>query len=182
MYKSGRVIFDKPSIPGISANNCISSSNKRKKTKQYDISEFERDIACDNDNEANNKDIDTVIEDNKSAWEESGKLLVLAKVLPLWFTEGHKVLIFSQTHSMLNLIEVMMKHFQFRYMRLDGSTPISKRAGIYLSISIFISMLKFIYISLYICISLKVLSIHLIKTPVSSSCFLLLGQADWASH
>ena len=30
------------------------------------------------------------------SWENSGKLLVLSKILPLWFAEKHKVLIFSQ--------------------------------------------------------------------------------------
>jgi SNF2 family DNA or RNA helicase len=63
-------------------------------------------------------------------WEDSGKLTVLAKVLPLWYNEGHKVLLFSQTQSMLNLLEVMMKEFSFRYMRLDGSTPVARREGI----------------------------------------------------
>ena len=63
-------------------------------------------------------------------WEESGKLMVLSRVLPLWFSEGHKVLLFSQTQSMLNLLEVMMKSFSFRFLRLDGSTPVAKREGI----------------------------------------------------
>ena len=63
-------------------------------------------------------------------WRDSGKLLVLSKVLPLWLTEGHKVLLFSQTQSMLNLMEIMMKEFSFRYMRLDGSTPVHRREGI----------------------------------------------------
>ena len=63
-------------------------------------------------------------------WSDSGKLLVLSKVLPLWHREGHKVLIFSQTQSMLNLVETMLRQFKFRFMRLDGSTPVGRREGI----------------------------------------------------
>ena len=36
----------------------------------------------------------------------------------------------TQTQSMLNLLEVMMKSFSFRYLRLDGSTAVNKRQGI----------------------------------------------------
>ena len=60
-------------------------------------------------------------------WADSGKLLVLSKLLPLWKQEGHKVLIFSQTRSMLHLIERMVQQFSFRYLRLDGNTPVSAR-------------------------------------------------------
>ena len=63
-------------------------------------------------------------------WQDSGKLLVLSKVLPLWLSEGHKVLLFTQTQGMLNLIEIMMREFRFRYLRLDGSTQVSRREAI----------------------------------------------------
>jgi DNA excision repair protein ERCC-6 len=46
----------------------------------------------------------------KINWGDSGKLLVLSKVLPLWHSEGHKVLIFTQTRSMLNIIEAMVSY------------------------------------------------------------------------
>lgn len=63
-------------------------------------------------------------------WADSGKLLVLSKLLPLWYSEGHKVLIFSQTRGMLSVIESMVRELGFLYLRLDGSTPVSKRAGL----------------------------------------------------
>jgi hypothetical protein len=78
-------------------------------------------------------DSDVEDEDNgldSSLWSDSGKLLVLSKILPLWHKQGHKVLIFSQMKGMLNLVEVMLKEFQFSYLRLDGSTSIGKRASI----------------------------------------------------
>ncbi len=63
-------------------------------------------------------------------WADSGKLLVLSKLLPLWYTEGHKVLIFSQTRGMLSVIESMVRELGFLYLRMDGSTPVGKRAGL----------------------------------------------------
>lgn len=64
-------------------------------------------------------------------WADSGKLNVLSKILPMWQQQGHKVLLFSQTRSMLNVLEILFrKHFNFRYLRLDGSTAVSKRSSI----------------------------------------------------
>mmetsp|Transcript_23102 Transcript_23102/g.33843 ORF Transcript_23102/g.33843 Transcript_23102/m.33843 type:complete len:1238 (+) Transcript_23102:142-3855(+) len=63
-------------------------------------------------------------------WEESGKLLVLQKILPLWKSENHKVLIFCQMHGMMHMIDVMLGQLGLSYMRLDGLTPVSKRDGI----------------------------------------------------
>lgn len=60
-------------------------------------------------------------------WSDSGKLLVLSKVLPIWRSEGHKVLVFCQTTSMLTLIEHMALEMQLTYLRLDGSTAMGKR-------------------------------------------------------
>lgn len=93
----------------------------------------EEDFECNDDND----DEDGLLSPSSSSsglegisWSDSGKLLVLHKVLPLWFSEGHKVLLFSQTQSMLGLIEAMMKEFGYRYMRMDGSTSVSKRSSI----------------------------------------------------
>ena len=63
-------------------------------------------------------------------WQDSGKMLVLSKILPLWYKEGHKVLLFSQTRAMLDLMEIMVKEMKFKFLRLDGSTPVSKRSFI----------------------------------------------------
>ena len=37
------------------------------------------------------------------------------------------MLLFSQTQSMLNIVEMLLKHLEFSYLRLDGSTPVSRR-------------------------------------------------------
>jgi SNF2 family DNA or RNA helicase len=61
------------------------------------------------------------------SWIDSGKLLVLSKILPLWMKEKNKVLIFSQTVTMLLLIEDMLNEMNFLFLKLDGNTPIRKR-------------------------------------------------------
>lgn len=119
VFQSGRVVWQdektKQSSKGKSTTG--SSSNKGRDVK----SNFTAD---DSDDDISPLDPSNV------KWEDSGKLMVLCKVLPLWYSEGHKVLLFTQTHSMLNLLELMMKQFSFRFMRLDGMTPVGKREGI----------------------------------------------------
>lgn len=62
--------------------------------------------------------------------ERSGKLKVLEKILELWHSQGHRVLIFCQTRQMLNLIEEFLqspKRAEYKYLRMDGTTPIKQR-------------------------------------------------------
>ena len=61
--------------------------------------------------------------------ERSGKLQILAKILPLWKKQGHRVLIFSQTKQALNLIEKFVREKGMVYRRMDGSTSIAARQG-----------------------------------------------------
>ena len=79
-----------------------------------------------NQNKINSTDDNTEEVD----WNLSGKLVVLGKILPLWHKEGHKVLVFCQMHSMLNLVEKMLQGLGMVYLRMDGQTPIQKRQGI----------------------------------------------------
>lgn len=58
------------------------------------------------------------------------KCIAAIKILPIWHNEGHKVLLFSQTQSMLNIVEQMIKQLNFKYLRLDGSTSVGKRDGL----------------------------------------------------
>lgn len=61
------------------------------------------------------------------SWHDSGKMLVLSKILPIWKVEGHKVLLFSQTTTVLDLLQGMMDEMGFTYLRLDGSTDVARR-------------------------------------------------------
>jgi superfamily II DNA or RNA helicase len=54
--------------------------------------------------------------------ESSGKLVLLDKLLPRLYAEGHKVLIFSQMVKVLNLLEDYLRYKNYSFERLDGST------------------------------------------------------------
>ena len=63
---------------------------------------------------------------------KSGKLQVVIALLELWTTEKRKILIFTQTKQMLNILEQMLQiinqdSIKYNYMRMDGSTPIIRR-------------------------------------------------------
>ncbi|KAF1321071.1 Atp-dependent helicase, partial [Globisporangium splendens] len=59
----------------------------------------------------------------------SAKFDYLRGLLPKLKAEGHRVLIFSQWTKLLDLLEVLMSHMDYRYMRLDGSTDVQERQG-----------------------------------------------------
>ncbi|POM65468.1 ATP-dependent helicase [Phytophthora palmivora] len=60
----------------------------------------------------------------------SAKFDYLRKLLPKLQKEGHRVLIFSQWTKLLDLLEVLMSHMEYRYLRLDGSTDVQERQGL----------------------------------------------------
>lgn len=62
--------------------------------------------------------------------ERSGKLVVLAQILDLWKTQGHRVLLFSQTQQMLDIIENYVTAKGFVYRRMDGNTPVKQRMAL----------------------------------------------------
>ncbi|XP_077417635.1 SWI/SNF-related matrix-associated actin-dependent regulator of chromatin subfamily A containing DEAD/H box 1A isoform X1 [Vanacampus margaritifer] len=58
---------------------------------------------------------------------DSGKFSWLAEKLASLKDKGDRVVLFSQFTMMLDIVEVLMKHLNHRYIRLDGSTPIADR-------------------------------------------------------
>ena len=54
-------------------------------------------------------------------------MLVLNEVLQCWKQEKHKVLIYTQTVAMLNILQKYVEEQGFTYCRMDGSTAIVKR-------------------------------------------------------
>lgn len=59
--------------------------------------------------------------------DQSGKLQVLSKILPLWKQQGHKVIIFTQWRKMLNIIERFTNMQGWNYARMDGNTNVAAR-------------------------------------------------------
>lgn len=60
----------------------------------------------------------------------SAKFDYLQSLLPTLHADGHRVLIFSQWTKVLDLLEVLMSHMDYRYLRLDGSTDVAERQGL----------------------------------------------------
>ncbi|MBM6387292.1 MAG: DEAD/DEAH box helicase [Paenibacillus sp.] len=62
--------------------------------------------------------------------ERSGKMMVVKALLNMWKQQQHRVLLFSQTRQMLDILEIMMKRVGYNYLRMDGSTPVSQRMSL----------------------------------------------------
>lgn len=62
--------------------------------------------------------------------ERSGKLKVVSQVLKVWKDQGHRVLIFTQTQQMLDIIENYLVSEGLIYRRMDGLTPIKQRTAL----------------------------------------------------
>ncbi|NXY45405.1 SMRCD regulator, partial [Ceuthmochares aereus] len=58
---------------------------------------------------------------------DSGKFRALERILSDLKEKGDRVVLFSQFTMMLDILEVFLKHFQYKYIRLDGKTQISDR-------------------------------------------------------
>lgn len=58
---------------------------------------------------------------------DSGKFRTLERILSDLKEKGDRVVLFSQFTMMLDILEVLLKQLQHRYIRLDGKTQISER-------------------------------------------------------
>ncbi|KAG6554606.1 hypothetical protein Mapa_003624 [Marchantia paleacea] len=59
--------------------------------------------------------------------QHCGKMLALEKLLSSWITEGDKVLLFSYSVKMLDILDKFLIRKGYCFSRLDGSTPMSAR-------------------------------------------------------
>ncbi len=65
--------------------------------------------------------------DKETMIYDSGKMVVLDKLLSNLKLEGHRVLIYSQMTRVIDLLEEFMACRRYKYIRLDGSSKISDR-------------------------------------------------------
>ena len=63
----------------------------------------------------------------QQAHSSCGKMMTLQLLLRKWRKQGHKVLLFSNLTSMLDLLQCFCVTEGHNYLRLDGSTPASGR-------------------------------------------------------
>ncbi|XP_023266380.1 DNA excision repair protein ERCC-6 isoform X1 [Seriola lalandi dorsalis] len=66
-------------------------------------------------------------EEHFGFWKRSGKLIVVDSLLRLWFKQGHRVLLFTQSRQMMDILEVFTRENNYTYLKMDGTTPIASR-------------------------------------------------------
>ncbi|XP_067828711.1 DNA excision repair protein ERCC-6 isoform X2 [Heptranchias perlo] len=66
-------------------------------------------------------------EEHFGYWKRSGKMIVVDALLKLWYKQGHRVLLFSQSRQMLDILEVFVRNLGYSYFKMDGSTTIASR-------------------------------------------------------
>ncbi|CAD5178785.1 unnamed protein product [Musa acuminata subsp. malaccensis] len=57
----------------------------------------------------------------------SGKFELLDRLLPKLQRAGHRVLLFSQMTKLIDILEIYLQLYDFKYLRLDGSTKTEER-------------------------------------------------------
>lgn len=72
-------------------------------------------------------DLDSQTPVDETLITESGKMLLLDRLLPELLAKNHKVLIFSQFKSQLDLLETYCEYRRWPCSRIDGSIPQSER-------------------------------------------------------
>ncbi|XP_032857673.1 DNA excision repair protein ERCC-6 isoform X1 [Tyto alba] len=60
-------------------------------------------------------------------WKRSGKMIVVESLLTIWHKQGHRVLFFTQSRQMLQILEVFVRDRNYSYLRMDGTTTIASR-------------------------------------------------------
>ncbi|XP_072881772.1 DNA excision repair protein ERCC-6 [Hemitrygon akajei] len=66
-------------------------------------------------------------EEHFGYWKRSGKMIVVDALLKLWHKQGHRVLLFSQSRQMLDILELFVRNLGYTYFKMDGSTTIPSR-------------------------------------------------------
>ncbi|KAK2898680.1 hypothetical protein Q8A67_010098 [Cirrhinus molitorella] len=61
---------------------------------------------------------------------DSGKFALLTKLLTRFKEKGDRVVLFSQFTMVLDIVEILLKHLDHQFVRLDGSTPMAERIGL----------------------------------------------------
>ncbi|XP_037353064.1 DNA excision repair protein ERCC-6-like isoform X2 [Talpa occidentalis] len=70
---------------------------------------------------------DEIEEDQFGYWKRSGKMIVVESLLKIWHKQGQRVLLFSQSRQMLDILEVFLRAQKYSYLKMDGTTTIASR-------------------------------------------------------
>ncbi|XP_015996449.2 DNA excision repair protein ERCC-6 isoform X2 [Rousettus aegyptiacus] len=70
---------------------------------------------------------DELEEDQFGYWKRSGKMIVVESLLKIWHKQGQRVLLFSQSRQMLDILEIFLRAQKYSYFKMDGTTSIASR-------------------------------------------------------
>ncbi|XP_039728290.1 DNA excision repair protein ERCC-6 isoform X2 [Pteropus medius] len=70
---------------------------------------------------------DELGEDQFGYWKRSGKMIVVESLLKIWHKQGQRVLLFSQSRQMLDILEIFLRAQKYSYLKMDGTTTIASR-------------------------------------------------------
>ncbi|XP_076303879.1 DNA excision repair protein ERCC-6 isoform X2 [Lasioglossum baleicum] len=65
--------------------------------------------------------------DKFGCWKRSGKMTVVRSLLKIWKQQAHRVLLFTQGRQMMHVLESLVQNEEYKYLRMDGTTPMSQR-------------------------------------------------------
>lgn len=70
---------------------------------------------------------ENIMSSNVGNYKKSGKMIVVSALLKIWKREGHRVLLFTQTRSMIRIFQDFLDEQSYKYLKMDGTTSISSR-------------------------------------------------------
>ena len=76
----------------------------------------------------NHSDYDLARAGEYGYFKRSGKMIVVDTLLKLWKKQEGRVLLFSQSRLMLDILEKYVQEKEYKYLRMDGSTAGAHRA------------------------------------------------------
>ncbi|CAL6094738.1 SNF2_family helicase [Hexamita inflata] len=83
-------------------------------------------------------------EDKTDLIQQSGKLIILQKLLQTLFSQNSRVLIFTQQHKMLDILELFLNHQKYHFFRMDGSSTPKQRINLVNQFNTNLSIFAFI--------------------------------------
>lgn len=76
----------------------------------------------------NHSDYDLAKAGEHGYFKRSGKMVVVDTLLRLWKKQDGRVLLFSQSRAMLDILEKYVQEKEYSYYRMDGTTAAATRA------------------------------------------------------
>ena len=109
-------------------------------------------------------------------------MVVIESLLRLWRRQGHRVLLFSQTKMMLDIMEQFVVGEGYTYKRMDGTTPISTRQPLINQFNKVILLLKRGFVYDIVSCDLALPGRQHLFVPTDDSCWRARSELDWGKQ